>query len=1295
MSIASLEVALERFTTFGDLLKFLRRRAGLTQRELSIAVGYSDAQISRLEQNERMPDLATISARFLPVLMLDDVPEVTERLLELASAVRREDAPASGLPPYKGLFYFDESDAELFFGREKLTASLMQRLSSGLESGHRFLTVIGASGSGKSSLVRAGLIPALRWRKESSGWPLHVMTPTAHPLEALAESLSEHGKIQSMVREFSDTAQGLHKTLDLLARNAGVEHTLLVIDQFEELFTLCRNEDEQHAFVENVLTAALQPNGKALVVIVMRADFYAHCAQFDLLRQSVSSYQEYIGPMSMDDLRRVIEEPAKRGHWEIEPGLVEVLLHDVGADVGRAPEPGALPLLSHALLETWQRRRGHTMTLSGYIASGGVRGAIAETAETVFYDKLDQRQREIARQIFLRLTELGGDTSTADTRRRVSFDELVTNQSDHYFVRDVLSTLADARLITTDQNVAEVAHEALIREWPTLRNWLEENREGLRLHRHLTVTAQEWDTSNRDPSMSYRGARLAQALEWADEHANDLNMLERSFLDESKAYAEQEAVEREAYRQRELETAQKLAETERKRAEEQTKSNKRLRQRAVFLTTAFLLAGILAVIAGIFWQRTIQSNKLAVSRELSAAAVNNLQIDPERSVLLALQALDEVDTLEARNALHRALPELHLLLTIPAHSGAIPDVTISPDGMRLASINDDGTATIWDTFSGESIVTMVNENSYPSLSVPRSLAFSPDGKTLATSDATEVILWDVSTGKRLYSLTGESIGTTTGIHLGVGQISFKPDGNHLAVANMDGVPKVWDLATRSEVLSFTNGELPARVIAYSPDGNQLAGGGDEGIVRIWNPESGEEVFALPLGGIVQGVSFGIENDLLAGASADGSVKIWDSKTGKELLSLPRMSGLYDIAFLSDGSLVTAGQDGTTRVWDSSTGQELLTLAGHSSTVIGVATSPDGTRIVTSGYDGTVRIWDAQPGRELLTMHGHADMVWDVSYNPDEKQIASASADGTVKIWDAESGQLMLTLINGDNPGSGFASLAFSPDGGQIAAGGMDGTVTLWDSNTGERLMLLTGHTNMVVGLAYSPDGKRLASAGWDGIAKVWDLVSGKEITTFSGHRANSFVTGITFDPDGKRVFTGADDKFVRMWDAATGQELTKYSGEDREIYGIAISPDGKLLAMGNQDGVVILWDVNSGKKLHTMSGHAGLVMRLTFNRDGTQLASASFDQLAKVWDIYTGEEVVSLYGNTGNVFGVSFSPDGNYLATGGADGTVHTYTLKIEELVALANSRLTRSLTSEECKKYLHMDDCPNIPDNN
>jgi len=1011
--------------------------------------------------------------------------------------------------------------------------------------------------------------------------------------------------------------------------------------------------------------------------------------------------------MSAEELRRAIEEPARRGEWTFEPGLVDLFLRDAG------DEPGALPLLSHALLETWQRRRGRTLTLAGYAESGGVRGAIARTAETTF-NQLTREQQAVARKIFLRLTELG--EGTQDTRRRAALTELIPRPEDAPAVQAVLKKLADARLVTTAEGTAEVAHEALIREWATLREWLNENREGLRLHRQLTQAAQEWDKLNRDVGALYRGARLAQAVEWADAHADDLNVLERAFLEASLAerQAQQEA---EAARQRrELEAAQTLAEaqrqraeTEKRRAEEQAQAASKLRQRAVSLALALgasiallLVAVWLGQLANRNAQAAQEQARLATSRELAAAAVNNLQVDPERSVLLALQALDKANTLEARNSLHQALPELHILRTIPAHKQA-PGVAFSPDGTRLASMGVDGTAKVWDAATGQELLTLPGEPGDYGYVV----AFSPDGKLLATALSTKVIVWDAATSQKLFTLAGKLAGPT------ITHIGFSPDGRRLAVADMDGAPKVWDLSTHTAVLSLTGHKQICEGIAYSPDGRQLATSDTAGIIKIWDAATGHELFTLEQGGMIPSVAFSPDGTRLASANEDGTLKVWDPATGKELLSLRYKSGLYDVAFMPDGKrLVTAHQDGTAQVWDAVSGQQLLTLAGHVSTVVGVASSPDGKRIATSGYDGTVRIWEAAPGRELLTLAAHDDQVWDVAYSPDGTRLGTVSLDGTAKLWDPVSGQMVLSLTPGSLAG-GLTGLAFSLDGKRLATGSLTGLVNIWDIGTGQAVMTLTGHTNIVPGLAFSPDGTRLATTSWDGTARIWDvsteftlskaeglntgLVSNRGVVTFTGHMTPTqsvppILFSVAFSPDGQRVFTGGADGYVREWDSTTGQELQTFSGEGLEVYGVALSPDGKLLAMGRQDGVVTVWEVSSGKKLLQLSSHAGLIPRLAFSQDETRLASASFDGFAKVWDVKTGRELVTLYGNTSNVFSVSFSPDGTRLATAGGDGTARVYTLQMEDLVKLARSRVTRSLTTEECRKYLHVETCPATP---
>ena len=550
------------------------------ERELGVEPSPRTQEIHEQLVNGEIPE-------FVPI-----PPTVPERDLT-------DEPPDPGEPPFKGLQFFDEADADIFFGREVLTASLV----SHLREGQSLLVVVGASGSGKSSIVRAGLVPALRCGeplvdgkrppKGSTDWLIRVISPSPHPLITLATGLTRDHKTSTDKTILRDDLYRDPRTLRMVAEriteDAGAPKLLLVVDQFEELFTLCREEKERKAFIDNLLAAVEEEGDSPItVVITLRADFYAHCSEYPHLRKAIAKHQEYIGPMSAREMRRAIEEPARRGRWDFQPGMVDLFLRDVKG------EPGALPLLSHALLETWHRRSGRMLTLKSYAASGGVGGAIAKTADTVFNSHLTLEQQVIARNIFLRLTGLGEDTQ--HTRRRVMLSELVLDPDEAPAVEVVLKKLADARLITTYDDTVEVAHEALIREWPALQEWLEEDREGLKLHRHLTESAQEWQELNRDHGELYRGARLTQVAEWARGNDGHLNELEREFLSASQVFMANEEAEREARRQRELETTQKLAEAEEIRYSERTSAGPRTRWLAIGLS-AFLVIAVIAIIS--------------------------------------------------------------------------------------------------------------------------------------------------------------------------------------------------------------------------------------------------------------------------------------------------------------------------------------------------------------------------------------------------------------------------------------------------------------------------------------------------------------------------------------------------------------------------------------------------------------------------------------------------------------------------------------------------------------------------
>lgn len=1260
--------------------------------------------------------------------------------------------PTPGAPPFKGLPYFEEADTDLFFGRKVLTEKLVRWLYEP----HFLSVIVGASGSGKSSLVRAGLIPALR-RSEDAGQDtaqnlrLHVMTPTAHPLEALATELTRDNEsltaTAALLDDFARDPRSLHLWLRKSANtplpasaqpdaakltgDAQPPHTdrrrvVLVIDQFEELFTLCRDDFEREAFIDNLLYALNEsanhpipptlphPGSRFLhssftLVLTLRADFYAHLARYPELREMVAKHQEYIGPMTLEELRRAIEEPAKQrtaadgGSWEFEPGVVDLILRDVG------DEPGALPLLSHALLETWKRRAGHTLTLKGYADAGGVHGAIAQTAEDV-YGNLAPEQRAIARNIFLRLTELG--EGTEDTRRRVSFDELLSHVEDAGQVRAVTILLADARLITVGQDTVEVAHEALIREWRRLREWLNQDREGLRLHRSLTEGAHEWELLGRDPGALYRGARRVQAQEWWDamdgESRNAVNAQERAFLAASKAQEEHETQEREQAQQRELdsvrqiaqgaqelvESSNRLVEEQKARAQEAARSAKGLRWRAYALAGAFVLA---LVLAGLALQNAGQAEserRLATARELAASAQSNVTIDPERSILLALQAvnktyaLDQTVLPEAEAALHHAVQSSRIEMTLRGHSNAVWGAAFSPDGTRIATSSADGTAKLWDATTGRELLSIKATDN----GVVWNVAFSPNGKLLATAGQDRIArIWDASTGAKLMELSGHADE--------VYQPVFRPDGSRLATVSPDGTSKVWDVVTGKELLTLFEGDGgSSQWLAYSPDGSRIAVANlkedGEGWATVWDAVTGHKLFTLPHeNAYVRSVAFSPDGSRFVTNSDNRTAKIWDAVNGKELLTLyGQTDGFTNAAYSPDGTRIAAAiHDRQIQVWDARTGQALFTLAGHTDAIATVAFSSDGNRLISSSKDGTARVWNVAPSREVLTLVNGPVIISPVGarlvYSPDGTRLAVAYSDPIAKVWDMTTGKLLLNLAGHT---VAVSNVAYSTDGTRLATAGRDGTARVWDAASGKELQTFSLPTEFVAGVSFSPDGSRLATAGFDPTAHIWDVGTGKEVLTLAGGHTD-WLTSIVFSPDGLRIATSDFDTTAVVWDAVTGKKIFSLTGHTDAVRQIAFSADGKRLATASFDGSAKVWDADSGKELFTLLGHAGGVWSVAFSPDGKYIATASADKSAKIWDGHTGKELLTLEAPDG-LTSVAFSPDGSQLATAGRDGTNRIYLLRIGDLVTLAKQRVTRSLTTEECFQYLHVATCPVEP---
>ena len=1179
-------------------------------------------------------------------------------------AYEEEEIDGEIVNPFKGLRAFSESDSENFFGRESLIQQLLARLGEGGDL-HRFLAVIGPSGSGKSSVVRAGLIPALRrgGLPGSENWFIVDMLPGKNPFEELEASLLRVAvnPPESLLTQLKDGNRGLLRAVHRILPADETVELVLVIDQFEEVFTLIDDEADRALFLDAIATAVLDERSRLRVVITLRADFTDKPLRYVDFGEMMNRRFEFVLPLTADEVEQAVAGPTQRVGLRLEKGLVSTIIRDAGN------QPGALPLLQYALSELFEKREGRMLTNKAYREIGGVLGALGRSAEAI-YARLDDSGRSATRQLFLRLVTLG--EGTEDTRRRVLREELDDLSVNHQHLSTVIEHYGKARLLTFDRDpisrgaTVEVAHEALLREWADLREWLAESRNDIRLQRQLSNAATEWLNTNNDKSFLLTGTRLEQFENWAANTTVAITQNDRAFLDAGIRERDRLDAEERARQQRELDAAQKLAETERQRAEEQTHSAGQLRKRAVYLTGALVVALILGAAAILFGRQAQASNREATSRELAAASILNLNADPELSVLLALEALDSSRTIEAEDALHRAVQTSRIEMVIQASAPGFPwNVEVGPDGKYLLA-GADGFSKVYDARTGELVFEAPGYFS----------VFSPDSKKVAAGYDDGIHFWDVPSGKEIV--------LTSRIYYEGITFEYSPDGKRILTSDFGGVPVIWDVETGQKLVEFIGHTASARFVYFSPDGTRVISFGDDGTTRVWHAGTGKQLMELRGQGVDGTGAFNPDSKLIAttGGSGYSDIIIWDAKTGEQRSTIvAHTAGINHLEFSPDGKwIASASTDRTAKIFDVTTGREIVTFAGHTEPVIEVDFSPDGTRLATSSTDGTLRVWNIIR-REVFSSRTSTTSDGQLAYNSDGTLLATSAENGMVNVWDTNTGEIIHALPSLEKL---VYDLSFSPNGEKIAVAYEDSTVRIWSPSSGSILGELQKHTARVNGVAFNHNGTRLITVGEDYKAVLWDVSVSPPVEIYTQFFPAAVRTA-AFSPDDTLLALGIYNNTVQILDSVTGETIITLRGHTASPSAIDFSPDGSRIATSSLDDTAKVWDVKTGSELLTLSGHASQVMSIAFSPDAQHLATASRDGTARLWDATTGKQLNTFVSGGLGLWDIAFHPNGKLLAIG-EDNGVYVYLLELDDLITLANSRLTRGLTVEECTKYLH-----------
>ncbi len=1091
--------------------------------------------------------------------------------------------------PYRGLLPYDQEHEAVFRGRERLVAELAGKLA-----GTGIVMVTGASGAGKTSLLRAGLMPALARGVQvpgSSSWPVISLTATTRPLTGLAEALASlDGRDPAAIWQRLTAAPGeAHLLVRELTRPAGdAARLVLIIDQFERVFAADGPDErrDRAAFIDAVCTAATRPAGSrgeapARVVIAVRGDYWDRCAAYRRLARVMERDQLVVGPMPAAELRRVIAGPAQASGVRIESALIDAIAADA-----LAAGPGAvLPLLSQALALTWENRDGERMAGEGYERAGRVARSVEVSAEAV-YGGLPEKQREITRDLFRQLTAVGPDGRPA--RRPVPAGELRAGRRKGQAaeVSAVLGAFAGSRLVRLDADTAELAHDVLLEAWPRLRGWLEEDQSSLILYGQLAEDTARWRQDGKDSSRLYRGIRLAAAREAARVWAADpgryppLPAAEAEFL-----RASQRAGTRGRWGRRTLAGALVLA-----------------------LLAALAGAGLAVKSAR---HDASQLRTDSASARLAGQSTGLEAADPVTAALLAGAAWRISPTAQARYSLLESLAQ-PVRGVLAAQAGAVTAVIASPDGKTLAAAYRDGTIRLWDAASHRLISTATWSGRV------RALAFAGHGHALAIAGTAATGTWDLANGARITARPLPGLAPGSPGSGAAGAVALSPDGTTLATGGADGNVRLWNLATQQEIgAPMSSGLEPVETVAFSRDGTTLAAASGGGTIQLWNVTTRQETGTTMSGGsaAATALAFSPDGKLLAAGGPDGDVRLWDVATQSQQGATMAAGGAVTaVSFSADGTtLATAQAGGATELWAVAAQEQTgAPLAAPGSADVSAVAFAAGL-LATGRGNGTIDLWDPdrfhQPSAPAATgplklSGGRTPAVFGARGDI----LAVSEGHGQVRLLTVPAGRDAEPVISTRQAVTG---LALSPDGKTLAVSG-DG-LQLWSTATGRKIGAALATAGPAGPAAFSPDGTLVAAVGADGRARVWNVASQRE----TGAAADvGRGTVLALSPDGHTMAVAGADGSTRLWDAATRQEIgTPMTAGPAPVYALAFSPDGTMLATAGADGSTRLWDAATQQEIGTpMTAGPAPVYALAFSPDGTTLTTAASGATRR-WDV--------------------------------------------------------------------------------